>query len=99
VSIHTPAYAAYEIIHAVSKRMNPNRRDLLFDTALVKDERGAEIITARLEEAVASSWATDAALRAEHLTRRRRVLGLLHAEAFTRQHDLKQRADFVISQQ
>lgn len=38
VSIHTLAYAAYEIIHAVSKRMNPNRRDLLFDSLVVKDE-------------------------------------------------------------
>ena len=38
VSIHTLAYAAYEIIHTVSKKRNPNRRDLLFDTLLVRDE-------------------------------------------------------------
>ena len=38
VSIHTLAYAAYEIIHAVSKRLNPGRRDLLFDSLVVKDQ-------------------------------------------------------------
>jgi hypothetical protein len=38
VAIHALAYAAYEIIHAISKRRNPNRRDLLFDSDLVKDE-------------------------------------------------------------
>jgi hypothetical protein len=38
VSIHTLAYAAYEIIHAVSKQRNPGRRDLLFDSALIKDQ-------------------------------------------------------------
>jgi hypothetical protein len=38
VSIHTLACAAYEIIHAVSEKRNPYRRDLLFDTLVVKDE-------------------------------------------------------------
>lgn len=38
VSIHTLAYAAYEIIHAISKRRNPSRCGLLFDSAIVKDE-------------------------------------------------------------
>ncbi len=38
VSIHTLAYASYEIIHALSKQRNPGRRDLLFDTLVVKDE-------------------------------------------------------------
>src|SRR5258708_3951444 len=38
VAIHTLAFAAYEVIHAVSEKRDPNRRDLLFDTALIKDE-------------------------------------------------------------
>jgi hypothetical protein len=38
VSIHTLACAAYEIIHTVSKKRNPGRRDLLFDSLVVKDE-------------------------------------------------------------
>jgi hypothetical protein len=42
VSIHTLAYAAYEIIHAVSKRLNPERRLLLFDTKVVKEEYRSE---------------------------------------------------------
>jgi hypothetical protein len=42
VSIHTLAYAAYEIIHAASKRLNPGRRALLFDTLAVKEEFRAD---------------------------------------------------------
>ena len=38
VSINTLAHAAYEIIHVVSKKRNPGRRDLLFDSLVVKDE-------------------------------------------------------------
>jgi hypothetical protein len=38
ISIHTLAAAAYEIIHAISKKRNPNRRDLLFDSLIVKEE-------------------------------------------------------------
>jgi hypothetical protein len=38
VSVHTLAFAAYEIIHAISEKRDPSRRDLLFDSALVKDE-------------------------------------------------------------
>jgi hypothetical protein len=38
VSIHTLVHAAYEIIEIVSKQRNPGRRDLLFDSLLVKDE-------------------------------------------------------------
>jgi hypothetical protein len=38
VSIHTLAHAAYEIIHTVSRKRNPDRRDLLFDSIVVKDE-------------------------------------------------------------
>lgn len=44
VSIHTLVYAAYEIIHAVSKQRNPNRRDLLFDSLLIKDEHRVEYV-------------------------------------------------------
>jgi hypothetical protein len=38
VSVHTLAAAAYEIIHALSKKRNPGRRDLLFDSIIIKDE-------------------------------------------------------------
>jgi hypothetical protein len=38
VSIHTLSAAAYEIIHAISKKRDPNRRDLLFDSLIVKEE-------------------------------------------------------------
>jgi hypothetical protein len=38
VSVHTLAFAAYEIFHAVSEHRDPYRRDLLFDTFLIKDE-------------------------------------------------------------
>jgi hypothetical protein len=38
VSIHALAFAAYEVLHAVSKKRNPYRRDLLFDSDLIKDE-------------------------------------------------------------
>jgi hypothetical protein len=37
VSIHTLAYAAYEVIHAISKKRNP-KRELLFDAKIVKEE-------------------------------------------------------------
>ena len=42
VSVHTLAFAAYDIIHAVSKKRNPNRRDLLFDSRRIKDEGRSE---------------------------------------------------------
>jgi hypothetical protein len=38
VAVHTLAFAAYEIIHVISKKRNPHRRDLLFDTLVIKDE-------------------------------------------------------------
>jgi hypothetical protein len=38
VSVHTLAFAAYEIFHAVSEHRDPYRRGLLFDTLLIKDE-------------------------------------------------------------
>jgi hypothetical protein len=38
VSTHALAFAAYEVIHAISKKRDPNRRDLLFDSDLIKDE-------------------------------------------------------------
>jgi hypothetical protein len=42
VSIHTLAFAAYEIAHVVSKKRNPARRDLIFDSLRIKDEHRAE---------------------------------------------------------
>jgi hypothetical protein len=38
VAIHALAFAAYEVIHTISKKRNPYRRDLLFDSLLIKDE-------------------------------------------------------------
>jgi hypothetical protein len=38
VSVHTLAFAAYEIIHAISEKRDPSRRDLLFDSLIIKDE-------------------------------------------------------------
>src|SRR5712692_10574841 len=38
VAVHALAFAAYEVIHAVSKKRNPTRRDLLFDSVLIRDE-------------------------------------------------------------
>jgi hypothetical protein len=37
VSIHALAFAAYEIAHVVSKKRNRARRELIFDTLMVKD--------------------------------------------------------------
>src|SRR5262245_37379835 len=42
VSTHTLAYAAHEIVHAVSKARDPNRPDLFFDTAYVREDRRTE---------------------------------------------------------
>lgn len=38
VSVHTLVFAAYDVFHTISKKRDPNRRDLLFDTDLIKDE-------------------------------------------------------------
>ncbi len=38
VSTHTLAFAAYEIVHTISKKRDPNRRDLVFDSLVIKDE-------------------------------------------------------------
>ena len=38
VSVHTLAFAAYEIFHCLSEHRNPHRRDLIFDTFHIKDE-------------------------------------------------------------
>ncbi len=38
ISVHTLAFAAYEIMHAISEKRDPTRHDLLFDSALIKDE-------------------------------------------------------------
>jgi hypothetical protein len=51
VAIHTLAFAAYEIIHVVSKKRNPARRDLLFDALAVKDEYRSEFNKAIKEHA------------------------------------------------
>jgi hypothetical protein len=42
VATHTLAYAAYEIIHAVSKARDPKRPDLLLDSAYVKEDKRRE---------------------------------------------------------
>jgi hypothetical protein len=42
VSIHTLAFAAYEIAHVVSKKRNRGRRDLIFDSLRIKDEYRGE---------------------------------------------------------
>ncbi|WP_063995454.1 hypothetical protein [Bradyrhizobium sp.] len=42
VSIHTLAFAAYEVIHFISIHRDKFRRDLLFDSDLIKDEHRAE---------------------------------------------------------
>ena len=38
VSAHALAFAAYEVLHTISKKRNKYRRDLLFDSDLIKDE-------------------------------------------------------------
>lgn len=38
ISTNTLACAAYEILHAVSKKRNPGRRKLLFNSGLIKEE-------------------------------------------------------------
>src|SRR5215203_3825480 len=43
VSTHALAFAAYEVIHAVSKKRNPSRPDLLFDWLRVKDDGRKQI--------------------------------------------------------
>ena len=43
ISTHTLAYAAYEVMHAVSKKRSPDRRWLLFDSKLIKDERRKQV--------------------------------------------------------
>jgi hypothetical protein len=38
IAIHTLAFAAYEIIHVVSKKRNPHRPTLIFDSDMIKDK-------------------------------------------------------------
>ncbi|GMO43879.1 hypothetical protein [Bradyrhizobium sp. TM233] len=38
VAIHTLAFASYEVLHYISEKRDPYRRDLIFDTFTVKDE-------------------------------------------------------------
>ncbi len=42
VSVHALAFAAYEVLHTISKKRNSYRRDLLFDSDLIKDEYRAD---------------------------------------------------------
>jgi hypothetical protein len=42
VPIHSLAFAAYEILHAISEKRDPKRIDLIFDSALVEEERLGE---------------------------------------------------------
>jgi hypothetical protein len=51
VSIHTLAYAAYEIIHVLSKRHNPSRQPLIFDSLTVREEHRADFNIAVKEHA------------------------------------------------
>jgi hypothetical protein len=50
VAIHALSFAAYEVIHVVSKKRNPKRRDLLFDSLLIKEEHRSRI-NMKLKEA------------------------------------------------
>jgi hypothetical protein len=38
VAIHTLAFAAFEVIRTISKKRNPNRRKLLFDSLKVPEK-------------------------------------------------------------
>jgi hypothetical protein len=38
VAVHALAFAAYEIIHTISKKRDPKRGELLFDATLIKRE-------------------------------------------------------------
>jgi hypothetical protein len=51
VSVHTLAFAAYEIFHSVSEHRDPYRRDLIFDTFHIKDEYRKEWLALVKKEA------------------------------------------------
>jgi hypothetical protein len=51
VSIHTLAFAAYEIVHAISKRRDPARMELLFDAPFIKPEHRREYAVAMKKHA------------------------------------------------
>ena len=38
VATHSLAFASYEVLHTLSKKRDPYRRDLIFDSDLIKDE-------------------------------------------------------------
>jgi hypothetical protein len=42
VSAHALAYAAHDIVHAVSKKRNPTREALLFDAKFIREDRRNE---------------------------------------------------------
>jgi hypothetical protein len=46
VATHALAFASYEVLHAVSKKRDPNRMPLLFDSPLLKEEFRSEVIRA-----------------------------------------------------
>ena len=41
VAIHSLAFAAYEILHAISEKRDPNRIDLIFDSVWIDESIGA----------------------------------------------------------
>jgi hypothetical protein len=43
IAIHALAFASYEILHAVSKKRNPSRRKLVFDSDLIPEELRKEV--------------------------------------------------------
>ncbi len=45
VAIHTLTFAAYEILHALSKKRDPNRPKLLFDSDLIMDDKRSQANT------------------------------------------------------
>jgi hypothetical protein len=42
VAVHSLAFAAYEILHDISKKRDPKRVDLIFDSVMIEEERRAE---------------------------------------------------------
>jgi hypothetical protein len=43
VATHALAFASYEVLHAVSKKRDPNRMPLIFDSSFIKEEFRSEI--------------------------------------------------------
>jgi hypothetical protein len=51
VPVHALAFAAYEVFHFVSGHRDPHRRDLLFDSIYIKEERRKEYLAVVKREA------------------------------------------------